>query len=351
MSLEEELKKDNFVITTQINLNQFKSPGDVLKYAESVSPFVDAIIINENLTTDMGMSSIAISHILKDTGVDIIFNFCGNCHSKKKMSSLVTTSWFLGIRNLCISENNTHLFNYKGDSEGKKGITVDEMHSLINSLSAGKTHDKMDFFLGSIIDFEEKPFEATMKQFERDIKIGSTFFLTSPVYSTKIINSLTATGLAKKVKLIANINPSRTVHELEALRKHDERIVSDKLLKEIKKIRNNEEKMLKCLALLMRNIKSSVAGFNIVGTKNQIIKLFKLAGLKSRLKKNVSSISYNPQRLNQVLEARLTLREFEKAYIMRVLKTTSGNRCKAAELLGIHRNTLMRKCDEYNIKL
>jgi DNA-binding NtrC family response regulator len=43
-------------------------------------------------------------------------------------------------------------------------------------------------------------------------------------------------------------------------------------------------------------------------------------------------------------------REFEKRFIGRVLATTDGNLCRAAEVLGIHRNTLSRKIAEHRIK-
>jgi len=41
--------------------------------------------------------------------------------------------------------------------------------------------------------------------------------------------------------------------------------------------------------------------------------------------------------------------EFEKRFIKRVLDRTNGNQSKAAELLGIHRNTLSRKIDTYKL--
>jgi len=43
-------------------------------------------------------------------------------------------------------------------------------------------------------------------------------------------------------------------------------------------------------------------------------------------------------------------REFEKRFITQALSTTSGNLSKAADLLGIHRNTLSRKIAEYRIR-
>ena len=39
----------------------------------------------------------------------------------------------------------------------------------------------------------------------------------------------------------------------------------------------------------------------------------------------------------------------EKGMIGSAMKRTKGNRCAAAKLLGIHRNTLGRKCEEYQM--
>ena len=43
-------------------------------------------------------------------------------------------------------------------------------------------------------------------------------------------------------------------------------------------------------------------------------------------------------------------REFEKKFIMQVLAKSDGNLGKAADLLGIHRNTLARKMTEYRLR-
>jgi DNA-binding NtrC family response regulator len=43
-------------------------------------------------------------------------------------------------------------------------------------------------------------------------------------------------------------------------------------------------------------------------------------------------------------------REFEKVFITRALQRSKGNVGDAADLLGIHRNTVARKMTEYRIK-
>jgi Fis family transcriptional regulator, factor for inversion stimulation protein len=42
--------------------------------------------------------------------------------------------------------------------------------------------------------------------------------------------------------------------------------------------------------------------------------------------------------------------EFEKRFIAHVLTKADGNLCKAADVLGMHRNTLSRKLTEFGLR-
>ncbi|MGH9449561.1 MAG: helix-turn-helix domain-containing protein [Terriglobia bacterium] len=57
--------------------------------------------------------------------------------------------------------------------------------------------------------------------------------------------------------------------------------------------------------------------------------------------------------INQMMEHGVhfedALREFQKRFIGKVLDTCNGNQSKAAESLGIHRNTLRRKLEEIRV--
>jgi Fis family transcriptional regulator len=43
-------------------------------------------------------------------------------------------------------------------------------------------------------------------------------------------------------------------------------------------------------------------------------------------------------------------REFEKRFVTQVINKCDGNLCKAADMLGVHRNTLARKITTLKIK-
>jgi Fis family transcriptional regulator, factor for inversion stimulation protein len=44
------------------------------------------------------------------------------------------------------------------------------------------------------------------------------------------------------------------------------------------------------------------------------------------------------------------LREFDRRFIVEVVDKSNGNLCKAADTLGVHRNTLARKIKDLKIK-
>jgi two-component system response regulator AtoC len=62
-------------------------------------------------------------------------------------------------------------------------------------------------------------------------------------------------------------------------------------------------------------------------------------------KKDFPNGTFHKSQLSQVAA------EAEKKHIIKVLKSTQGNKTKAAEVLGISRKTLWEKVREYNIEI
>lgn len=57
--------------------------------------------------------------------------------------------------------------------------------------------------------------------------------------------------------------------------------------------------------------------------------------------------------INQMVEKGIlydeAVTEFEKKFIRKVLERNKWNQCKAARVLGIHRNTLSKKISDYKL--
>ena len=56
------------------------------------------------------------------------------------------------------------------------------------------------------------------------------------------------------------------------------------------------------------------------------------------------------QRVEKGIHYEDALREFDRRFIVEVMDKTDGNLSKAADMLGVHRNTLSRKIKELKIK-
>jgi len=65
--------------------------------------------------------------------------------------------------------------------------------------------------------------------------------------------------------------------------------------------------------------------------------------------KDISLISYRKNETKDI-PLKEAVKNFERRYITETLEITTNNRTKAAEMLGIHRNTLLGKINELNIK-
>ncbi len=81
----------------------------------------------------------------------------------------------------------------------------------------------------------------------------------------------------------------------------------------------------------------------VVGVGHFLALPLKRANLKDQLE---SLVGLMVER-GILLEEAVT--EFEKKFIKRVLERSNGNQCRAAKILGIHRNTLSRKIGEYKL--
>ena len=67
------------------------------------------------------------------------------------------------------------------------------------------------------------------------------------------------------------------------------------------------------------------------------------------MKEQLASVIW--QMYNAGLRCSEAVREFQKTFILTVLRDQRGNQCKAAKKLGVHRNTLRRTIHELEIDI
>lgn len=89
---------------------------------------------------------------------------------------------------------------------------------------------------------------------------------------------------------------------------------------------------------------------NVRELQNLVERLFTITKNSEIQLKDISSIDVT-KRLIEDMPLKEAVQAFEKQYISEVLEVANGSRKKAAETLGIHRNTLLAKINELGLKI
>jgi transcriptional regulator with PAS, ATPase and Fis domain len=90
---------------------------------------------------------------------------------------------------------------------------------------------------------------------------------------------------------------------------------------------------------------------NIRELKNLVERLFTIIQGPVIRVKDLSFLTIDKAEVIDDLPLKEAVKAFEKRYIAQVLERVNGNRKKAAERLGIHRNTLLSKTNELGLNL
>lgn len=358
MQFLESIKKNDFLVTTSLESCCPDDAFDAIKTANFFNGLINGILISDELQFNSKIGSIAICHLLKDCGIDPIAHIACSGKTKKLLEAFLLTSWMLGIKNVCVTSEKVSIKKSKSESSGPNEVNALQLINLIHRLKEGKDFSNKDigekpsFTVGTLINLENGTSESLNEIIKQKIESGIEFIITTPVYSINQIENLIEYTKGTKAKIIAGIMP---VLSVEAARRvnhaQHEKPITSEIIERLGKAKNSIIEGIHIASELIKEIKDRVNGIHLVASKKIIPKVLKESSISNIQSLPLMKEENDIQKLNQIFEGKLTVKEMEKAYIIRVLKNNRGNRSAAAGVLGIHRNTLMRKCEEYNINI
>jgi len=358
MYFSESIKRNDFVITTQFEACCPDDVFDAIKTANSFNGLVNGVVVSDELQFNSRIGPIAICHLLKDSGLDPIVHISCSGKTKRAIETFILTSWMMGIKNLCITSEKIVHRRGKTETSGHTDITALQLINLIQRMKEGKDFsgkaikEKPAFIIGTFLDLEDRDTDSYKETIKQKITAGVEFVITSPLYNLSQVENLTKYIAESGVKVIAGIMPIESVETAKEInRSSHEKPIAPEIIERLEKAKNPLAEGLHIAAELIKHIKNKVNGIHLVTSKKYIPKILKLSSPIHLAPAIILKDEEDTQKLNQIFEGKLSIKDLEKAYIIRVLKNNRGNRCATAEVLGIHRNTLMRKCQEYNINI
>ena len=193
--------------------------------AELLKEHVDGILVTDNQSGQLHMSTLSAGIILKENGIDPIINL--TCRNRNRIS---LTSELLG----CASLDMNNLLLTRGEKipneVKRKAAALTEMNAteLISLANKIKTDEKLptnnDFLIGGVVTpFTAKPGWPAQNLTEK-IDAGAQFMITHTCLDMEIIKiymeRLVATKLPRRMHLIVGIAILKSSDDAKWLREH-----------------------------------------------------------------------------------------------------------------------------------
>ncbi len=278
--LEKILAAGHLAVTSECGPPRGCKPEDVVTKSKYLEGIVDAINVTDNQTAMVRMSSLAASVIIKQQGLNPLFQVTCRDRNRLAMQADIIGAYSLGIDTmLCLSGDHTKF----GDHPQAANVhDIDSMQLL--QMVKGMRDDGVfqggaelkgapKMFIGAAANPFADPFELRVMRLAKKIAAGADFIQTQCIFNVdkfeQWMEGVRAKGLHKKCYILAGVTPCKS---LGAARYMSKRVPGMDVPKEVvdrmasvPKEKQAEEGVNICIETIERLKKvEGVAGFHIM---------------------------------------------------------------------------------------
>ncbi len=298
--LEKILAAGHLAVTSECGPPRGAKFDEVVTKSKYLEGIVDAVNVTDNQTAMVRMSSLAASVIIKQQGLNPLFQVTCRDRNRLAMQADIIGAYAFGIDTmLCLSGDHTKF----GDHP--MAMNVHDIDSIQMIQMVRDMRDKGIFqggaeikgapkmFIGAAANPFADPFELRVMRLAKKIAAGADFIQTQCIFNVdkfeKWMEGVRAKGLHKKCYILAGVTPCKS---LGAARYMANRVPGMDVPKEIvdrmasvPKEKQAEEGVTICVETIERLKKiEGVAGFHIMAIEweEKVEEICKRAGLLPR---------------------------------------------------------------------
>lgn len=221
-NLEKVLNAGHFAFTGELGPPRGANVEAVKTKASHLKGMVDAVNITDNQTGMVRMSSWATSHIVKQEGLEPVYQMVCRDRNRLAMQADILGAYGLGINTiLCLSGDHQQF----GDHPHAKGVFDIDSIQLVNMTKTMRDEAKFQggadidtppqMFIGAAANPFAEPLEWRVYRLAKKIQAGVDFVQTQCIYNMKRMREWTKQvvdmGLAEKTSILAGITPMKSV--------------------------------------------------------------------------------------------------------------------------------------------
>jgi methylenetetrahydrofolate reductase (NADPH) len=299
-NIERLLEAGKFVVTSECGPPRGADAEVIREKGALLKGVVDAVNVTDNQTSIVRMSSLSACLILKEMGIDPIWQVVCRDRNRIAIQSDILGAAALGINNiLCLSGDHQ---SFGEDKKAKNVYDIDstqlvaavkQMRDDGKLLGGAEIKGTPNLFIGAAENPFGDPFEIRAMRLGKKVRAGCEFVQTQGIYNlekfAKWMEMVRDLGLHEKCAVLAGVIPLKSAGMASYMKKSVPGMdIPDELiarLKGVPKEKQGEEGIKICVEQIqkVREIKG-VRGVHVMAIEweEKVAEIVKAAGLSSR---------------------------------------------------------------------
>jgi methylenetetrahydrofolate reductase (NADPH) len=273
MKLKESLKEKRFVVTSEIQPPIDEEPREIIKKLESVRGRVDGLTVPELEIEGVVTDTIKTCELLHQNRFEAIYQTTLREKNRLQIQKDLLRAHSTGVENILAF---TEDYRITGDSlQEIMFFHVDsgKLISVLDHIREGHTVDgkelplKAEFIVGSGIESKwgKNVPDLEMKEMEEMTRIGTGYFLTTPVFDVGLFEKFMKHANTFGVPVIAEVMILRTAGVAQFLNRHFQSgLVPDWIIKKLARAPDRPKASIEIFSEIVSGLKDICQGIHII---------------------------------------------------------------------------------------
>ena len=291
MKLKEALKKKKFVVTSEVQSPIDQEPEELVESLSRVRGRVDGVSLSEVEFEGVVGDTIKTCQLLNKNLLEPIYQTTTREKNRLQLEKDLINAHDAGVENVLVF---TEDYRITGDSLQEMmffHVDAGKLQSVLEHLKEGQTVEgdsletKADFLVGSGVEsgWGKNVPDLEMKEMEQMTKIGTGYFLTTPVFDldkfAKFIQQANTFG----VPVIAEVMILRTAGMARFLNRHlKSGLVPEWIIQKLSRAPDKQKASIEVFSDIVAGLKDLCQGVHIItiGAEDKLYRYLDAAKLK-----------------------------------------------------------------------
>ncbi len=274
MSFREDVEAGKFAVTAEIGPLKGTDTKEIKEVAELLKGKVSAANVTDQQSSVMRLGSMATCHLVKDAGLDPIFQMTCRDRNRIALQSDLLSAWVLGVESVLVLTGD--LPSLGDHPQAKLVYDIDSVQLLktITGLNEGRDmvgselEGKPNFFPGAVVNpgaDTETSLELQLIKMEKKIEAGAKFFQTQAVFDANIFAKFMKRAEKFGVPILVGLIPLKSAGMAKYMNKNVAGVfVPDDIIDQMAKTDDKPKTSIEITARLIREMKDMCQGAHLM---------------------------------------------------------------------------------------